>query len=41
MARQGTALTLVTKDDLPMIRTIEHLLGRSLEKKRLVGFEAR
>jgi ATP-dependent RNA helicase RhlE len=40
MARQGTALTLVTKEDLPMVRTIEHLLGRSLEKKRLVGFEA-
>jgi ATP-dependent RNA helicase RhlE len=40
MARQGTALTLVTKDDLPMIRTIEHLLGRSLEKRRLAGFDA-
>jgi ATP-dependent RNA helicase RhlE len=40
MARQGTALTLVTKDDLPMIRTIEHLLGRSLEKRKLAGFEA-
>ncbi|HEX9092105.1 MAG TPA: DEAD/DEAH box helicase, partial [Anaerolineales bacterium] len=25
MSRQGTALTLVTKDDLPMIRTIERL----------------
>jgi ATP-dependent RNA helicase RhlE len=41
MARQGTALTLVTKDDLPMIRTIEHLLGRSLEKRKLAGFDAR
>ena len=41
MARQGTALTLVTKDDLPMVRTIERLLGRSLEKRKLVGFDAR
>jgi ATP-dependent RNA helicase RhlE len=41
MARQGTALTLVTKDDLPMIRTIEHLLGRALEKRKLAGFDAR
>ncbi len=41
MARQGTALTLVTKDDLPMVRTIEHLLGRSLEKRKLAGFDAR
>jgi ATP-dependent RNA helicase RhlE len=41
MARQGTALTLITKDDLPMVRTIEHLLGRSLEKRKLVGFDAR
>ncbi len=40
MARQGTALTLVTKDDLPMIRTIEHLLGRALEKRKLAGFDA-
>lgn len=41
MSRQGTALTLVTQDDLPMIRTIERLLGRSLEKRRMAGFEAR
>jgi ATP-dependent RNA helicase RhlE len=41
MARQGTALTLVTQDDLPMIRTIEHLLGRSLEQRKLAGFDAR
>jgi ATP-dependent RNA helicase RhlE len=40
MARHGTALTLVTKDDLPMIHTIEHLLGRSLEKRKLAGFDA-
>jgi len=41
MARQGTALTLVTQEDLPMIRTIERLLGRSLEKRKLAGFDAR
>jgi ATP-dependent RNA helicase RhlE len=41
MARQGTALTLVTHDDLPMIRTIERLLGRSLEQRKLAGFDAR
>jgi len=39
MSRQGTALTLVTKDDLPMIRTIERLLGRSLEQRKLAGFD--
>jgi ATP-dependent RNA helicase RhlE len=41
MARQGTALTLVTKDDVPMIRTIEHLLGHSVEQRKLVGFDSR
>ena len=40
MARQGTALTLITKDDLPMVRTIEHLLGRALEQRKLAGFDA-
>jgi len=34
MAKLGTALTLATQDDLPMIRTIERLLGRSLERRR-------
>ncbi len=40
MARMGTALTLVTQDDLPMVRTIERLLGRSLEQRKLSGIEA-
>ncbi len=40
MARLGTALTLVTPDDQPMVRTIERLLGRSLEQRKLAGFEA-
>ncbi len=34
MAKLGTALSLATQDDLPMIRTIERLLGRSLERRR-------
>jgi len=33
MAKLGTALSLATQDDLPMIRTIERLLGRSLERR--------
>jgi ATP-dependent RNA helicase RhlE len=39
MANHGTALSLVTPDDLPMIRTIERLLGRTLERRRQVGIE--
>jgi ATP-dependent RNA helicase RhlE len=41
MAKLGTALTLATEDDQPMIRTIERLLGRSLERRRLAGFGLR
>lgn len=41
MAKLGTALSLATQDDLPMIRTIEQLLGRSLERRRLAGFDTR
>jgi ATP-dependent RNA helicase RhlE len=33
MARRGTALTLATQDDMPMVRKIERLLGRSLERR--------
>jgi ATP-dependent RNA helicase RhlE len=39
MARQGTALTLVTQEDLPMVRTIERLLGRAVERRNLAGFQ--
>lgn len=35
MERLGTALTLVTQDDLPMMRTIERLLGEKLERRKL------
>jgi ATP-dependent RNA helicase RhlE len=34
MTRLGTALSLVTQDDLPMVRTIERLLGRTLERRK-------
>jgi ATP-dependent RNA helicase RhlE len=40
MTRLGTALSLVTRDDQPMVRTIERLLGRSLEQRKLAGFDA-
>ena len=38
MTKLGTALTLATQDDLPMVRTIERLLGHSLERQKLAGF---
>jgi ATP-dependent RNA helicase RhlE len=41
MAKLGTALSLATQDDLPMVRTIERLLGRSLERRNLAGFDVR
>jgi len=41
MTRLGTALSLVTPDDLQMVRTIERLLGQPLEKRRLQSVEAR
>lgn len=34
MTHLGTAFTLVTQEDLPMLRTIERLLGHSLERRR-------
>jgi ATP-dependent RNA helicase RhlE len=41
MEKLGTALSLATQDDLPMVRTIERLLGRSMERRKLAGFEVR
>jgi ATP-dependent RNA helicase RhlE len=35
MARLGTALSLATQEDLPMVRTIERLLGRTMERRKL------
>ena len=39
MAHTGTALTLVTQSDLPMLRTIEKLLGSPIEQKPVAGYE--
>jgi ATP-dependent RNA helicase RhlE len=39
MTRSGQALSLVTQDDLPMMRTIERLLGQSIERRQLPGFD--
>ncbi len=41
MEKLGTALSLATQDDLPMVRTIERLLGRSMERRKLAGFDVR
>jgi ATP-dependent RNA helicase RhlE len=35
----GDAITLVTPDDEPLIHSIEHLLGRKIERRRLPGFD--
>jgi ATP-dependent RNA helicase RhlE len=39
MEHLGTALSLVTQEDLPMVRTIERLMGKNLERRSLTGFE--
>jgi ATP-dependent RNA helicase RhlE len=39
MARSGIALSLVTQEDLPMLRVIERLLGHPLERRKLGGKE--
>lgn len=39
MARLGKAITLATPDDRPIIRSIERLLGRPLERLKLAGME--
>ena len=41
MANLGTALSFVTQEDLPMMRTIERLLGSSLERRKQAGYDAR
>lgn len=37
MANLGTALSLATQEDQPMLRIIERLLGHSLERRKLAG----
>ena len=39
MERLGMAITFVTEDDLEMVRTIERLMGQTLERRKLEGFE--
>lgn len=39
MERLGTALSLVTQEDLPMVRTIERLMGSRLERMQMDGYE--
>jgi len=36
---EGDAITLVTPDDEMLVRRIEHLLGRRIERKTLPGFD--
>jgi ATP-dependent RNA helicase RhlE len=38
-ARTGMAFTLVTHEDTAIIRTIEHALGATLERRKLHGFD--
>lgn len=40
MDKRGTALSFATQDDSRMVRTIERLLGRSMERRKLVEVEA-
>jgi superfamily II DNA/RNA helicase len=41
MDKRGTALSFATQDDSRMVRTIERLLGRSMEQRKLVEVEAK
>lgn len=40
MARSGTAFSLVTQEDMQMLRTIERLLGSTMERRKVDGFDA-
>jgi superfamily II DNA/RNA helicase len=35
----GTAITLVTPDDEPLVHRIEYLLGHKIERRTLPGFD--
>ena len=39
MDQPGTAFSLVTQEDLAMVHAIERNLGKSLERRRVNGFE--
>jgi ATP-dependent RNA helicase RhlE len=38
MSKLGSALSFATREDMPLVRSIEQLLGRSLERRKLAGF---
>lgn len=40
MEHLGTAISLVTQDDLQMVRTIERLMGQPMELRKMDGFDA-
>lgn len=40
MEHLGTALSLVTQEDMPMVRTIERLMGRNLERRKITEVDA-
>jgi ATP-dependent RNA helicase RhlE len=40
-ARTGEALTLVTHEDAGLVRAVERVLGRRIERRRLEGFDER
>jgi ATP-dependent RNA helicase RhlE len=40
MARTGTALSFVTQDDLAILRTIERLFSRPLERRQVAGLSS-
>ncbi len=39
MENSGIAFSLATSEDLPMIRTIERLIGEKIERREMAGFE--
>ena len=41
MENLGTAFSLVTQDDLSMVRSIERLMGRKIERRNVRGFETK
>jgi ATP-dependent RNA helicase RhlE len=40
MERLGTALSLVTQEDMHMVKTIERHMGKNMERRKISGFEA-
>ena len=39
MDNLGTALTLVTREDMKMVRSIERLMGKNFEQRKVDGFK--